>query len=186
VLHKLPPENWEQGVAELLAGLNPWLESHWNTTLVAAQSEPLYLPASKEGGFHQIQFAHGYFNSVLHELAHWCVAGEARRLKPDYGYWYEPDGRTAEQQKLFEQVEIKPQAIEWHFTNACNRTFNISADNLTGEPVDVTNFTKAVTKQMQKYQEQGLPARAAEIFKRLTFVSSSVQLQPNAQVSNHP
>jgi elongation factor P hydroxylase len=173
VLHKLPAENWEQGVAELLASLNPWLESHWNTSLVAAVNEPLYLPASKDNEYHQIQFAHGYFNSALHELSHWCLAGAARRLKPDYGYWYEPDGRTAEQQKLFEQVEIKPQAIEWHFTNACNRTFNISADNLTGEPVDLTSFTQAVTNQMHWYQEHGLPPRAAELARLLTSISNS-------------
>lgn len=170
MLHKLSPDKWEQGVEALLACLNPWLESHWNTTLVAAINEPWYLPANEDGDYHQIHFAHGYFSSVLHELAHWCVAGEARRLKPDYGYWYEPDGRTAEQQKLFEQVEIKPQAIEWHFTNACNRTFNVSADNLTGESVDLTEFTNAVSAQMKRYQEEGLPSRAAEILQRLTSI----------------
>jgi elongation factor P hydroxylase len=180
-LHKLAENNWQNGVKELLACLNPWLESNWQTTLVAAVDEPYYLPANlsasiathNNANFHQIQFAHGYFNSVLHELAHWCVAGKARRQLPDYGYWYEPDGRTAQQQQLFEQVEVKPQAIEWHFTNACQRTFNLSADNLTGEPVDLTNFSHAVKAQMDAYQQNGLPARAATIHQILTNTFSS-------------
>ncbi len=39
-------------------------------------------------------------------------------LLPDLGYWYAPDGRIEEQQALFEQVEIKPQAIEWLFAKS--------------------------------------------------------------------
>ncbi|MFC3701491.1 elongation factor P hydroxylase [Reinekea marina] len=166
-LHTLPTEKWESGVEQLLACLNPWLESNWQTTLVAAPEEPFYKPASLKGSYHQIQFAHGYFSSALHELAHWCVAGENRRLLPDYGYWYEPDGRTAEQQKLFEQVEVKPQAIEWHFTQACQRTFNVSADNLTGEATDISRFQKSVTMQMRYYEQHGLPKRASSIKQRL-------------------
>lgn len=53
------------------------------------------------------------FNSALHEISHWTIAGKERRLLADLGYWYAPDGRTREQQALFEQVEVKPQAIEW-------------------------------------------------------------------------
>lgn len=58
------------------------------------------------------------FNSALHEISHWTIAGAKRRLLPDLGYWYAPDGRTKEQQDLFEQVEIKPQAIEWLFAQS--------------------------------------------------------------------
>ncbi len=42
------------------------------------------------------------------------------------GYWYAPDGHTQEQQALFEQVEIKPQAIEWLFAQAFGRKFRVS------------------------------------------------------------
>lgn len=68
------------------------------------------------------------------------IAGEQRRLLPDLGYWYAPDGRTAEQQALFEQVEIKPQAIEWLFSKAFGRKFRVSLDNLTGEGVMVLDL----------------------------------------------
>ncbi len=77
-----------------------------------------------------------FFNSALHEISHWSIAGDKRRLLPDLGYWYAPDGRTAEQQALFEQVEIKPQAIEWLFATAFGRKFRVSLDNLTGEGGD--------------------------------------------------
>lgn len=39
--------------------------------------------------------------------------GEKRRQLVDFGYWYAPDGRSAEQQELFQAVEVKPQAMEW-------------------------------------------------------------------------
>ena len=41
---------------------------------------------------------------------------------PDYGYWYAPDGRNAEQQSAFYSVEVKPQAIEALFCEALDLT----------------------------------------------------------------
>lgn len=161
--HPLQPQFWEAGVNELLACLNPWLQEVYQTTLVAAINEPYYLPKGNERHYHEIQFAHGYFNSALHELAHWCVAGKERRLLPDFGYWYEPDGRTAEQQKQFEKVEVKPQAMEWHFTLAAGRKFRVSVDNLNGETTDSKPFEAAVKKQALIYQQSGLPERAGSI-----------------------
>src|SRR5690606_39383874 len=53
-----------------------------------------YLPASEPDGLARVVFAHGFFASALHEIAHWCIAGDYRRTLHDYGYWYCPDGRT--------------------------------------------------------------------------------------------
>ncbi len=75
----LEPRHWEPGVGRLLDCLNPWLVSDWRTQLVPGRGEPLYLPAAGAGELDRILFAHGFFNSALHELAHWCVAGERRR-----------------------------------------------------------------------------------------------------------
>lgn len=72
----------------------------------------------------------------MHEISHWTIAGAKRRLLPDLGYWYAPDGRTKEQQDLFEQVEVKPQAIEWLFAQSFGRKFRVSLDNLTGDSGD--------------------------------------------------
>lgn len=139
-----------------------------NTRLIAGDGEPEYLPASDDVSYHQIIFAHGFYASGLHEISHWCIAGAERRLLVDYGYWYEPDGRSAARQREFEQVEVKPQAIEWILSEACGRRFHISTDNLDGDPLAVAagrqKFGAAVVAQANKYLETGLPERA-EILK---------------------
>ena len=132
----------------------------YNTKLVKGDHEPIYLPANIDSDFHQIVFAHGYFSSALHEIAHWCIAGRERRLLEDFGYWYEPDGRTQEQQLLFEQLEIKPQAIEWAFCLAVNKPFNVSADNLNGNGSDTVAFKLKVHQQVSVYLINGFPKRA--------------------------
>ena len=133
----------------LILHFNRWF-SHLNVNLVKGDFEPEYFPAIDSTPA-RIQFAHGFFNSALHEISHWSIAGDKRRLLPDLGYWYAPDGRTAEQQALFEQVEIKPQAIEWLFATAFGRKFRVSLDNLTGEGGDGNRFKDHVFAQVQAY-----------------------------------
>lgn len=139
----------------------------FNTRLVKGDDEPLYAPAHDACSFHQIIFAHGYFASALHEISHWCIAGEKRRLLEDFGYWYQPDGRNKAQQKTFEQVEIKPQAIEWAFSVAANKRFSVSADNLNGEQSDSTDFKKSVHQQVIRYIHEGFPKRAEQFIQVL-------------------
>lgn len=150
-----------QQVDWLILHFNHWF-SHLNVTLVRGDFEPEYFPATETEAA-RIQFAHGFFNSALHEISHWSIAGEQRRLLPDLGYWYAPDGRTAEQQALFEQVEIKPQAIEWLFSKAFGRKFQVSLDNLTGDGGNGATFKDHVYAQLQQYftGEAKLPRDAA-------------------------
>ncbi len=150
-----------QQVDWLILHFNHWF-SHLNVCLVKGDFEPEYFPATEDAPA-RIQFAHGFFNSALHEISHWTIAGEQRRLLPDLGYWYAPDGRTAEQQALFEQVEIKPQAIEWMFAQAFGRRFRVSLDNLTGDGGDGASFKDNVYAQVQQYfnGEAKLPRDAA-------------------------
>jgi elongation factor P hydroxylase len=128
------------------------------------QQEPIYLPADAQCPQNRILFAHGFFASALHEISHWCIAGAERRKLIDYGYWYEPDGRSAQQQREFETVEAKPQAIEWILTKACGRKFNISTDNLNGTESEISAgreaFAKNVLTHVKKYLKSGLPQRA--------------------------
>lgn len=135
-----------------------------NTCLQHSDDEPIYLPADQQCSSHQILFAHGFFASALHEISHWCIAGAERRLLVDFGYWYEPDGRSAEKQREFESVEVKPQAIEWILTKASGRKFNISTDNLSGDAQAIAagreQFAKNVVKQVKNYLLNGLPERA--------------------------
>ncbi|MCE3028955.1 elongation factor P hydroxylase [Salinicola sp. DM10] len=132
----------------------------FNTRLVKGGDEPIYLPAGGDVGYHRIVFAHGFFASALHEVSHWCIAGTARRQLEDYGYWYEPDGRDADQQAVFEQVEVAPQALERLLCEACAKPFEVSVDNLDGVAVDRQAFAAKVAARAERYRDQGLPPRA--------------------------
>ncbi len=153
-------EDLEDGVTDLIRLFDELFAEQHNTRLVAGDGEPIYLPADHDCEFNRVVFAHGYFASAMHEVAHWCVAGPTRRQLEDFGYWYRPDGRTSEQQAEFEQMEVKPQAMEWHFMQACGRKFHASADNLSGQAHDDTDFRHAVAKQARDYSINGLPQRA--------------------------
>ncbi|MGS2718691.1 elongation factor P hydroxylase [Eionea flava] len=126
-----------------------FLTSH-RTRLVGGGEEPEYIPACNDTDDHKIIFTQNYFASALHEVAHWCVAGEQRRQQVDYGYWYTPDGRTPQQQQQFEKVEVKPQAIEWLFSRSCGARFRLSADNLNGGLAMSESFKQAVCREAKK------------------------------------
>jgi elongation factor P hydroxylase len=147
-----------------------------NTKLVSGTDEPIYLPSDSECNYHRVTFAHGFFASALHEISHWCVAGSERRKLIDYGYWYQPDGRTASQQASFEKVEVKPQALEWILSMACKRDFSVSVDNLSGELTDNKYFKQAVYQQVCDYITTGLPSRAERMVANLSshFQTSNV------------
>ena len=149
-------------VKDLIRIFNQCFESTYNTQLIRGDDEPIYLPADEQTPYHRVVFAHGFFSSALHECAHWLIAGSARRQQIDYGYWYVPDGRSAAQQVQFQQVEIKPQAMEWVLSEAAGYRFQFSIDNLNGEDTDLRPFKYAVEQQVLQYHEQGLPPRAAQ------------------------
>jgi hypothetical protein len=134
-----------------------------NTRLQKSPDEPLYLPADAHCAEHRILFAHGFFSSALHEISHWCIAGPQRRLLLDYGYWYDPDGRTLAQQANFAKVEARPQALEWIFSRSCGLNFVVSLDNLNADSGDSTVFKQAIIDAIAHYKLQGLPPRAAQL-----------------------
>nr|WP_253926924.1 elongation factor P hydroxylase [Halomonas venusta] len=143
--------------------------ARYQTRLIKGGDEPLYRPATSETPYHQVIFARGFFASALHEISHWCIAGEKRRQLEDYGYWYLPDGRDAQQQHAFEQAEIAPQALEKLFTHACGRTFHVSVDNLGGDvEVDRAAFADKVDARAARYLAEGLPLRANAFLIALT------------------
>jgi len=144
----------------------------WNTELVGGGDEPVYLPAAGDHSRHRIIYREDYFSSALHETAHWCIAGEARRALVDFGYWYQPDGRTRHQQRAFERVEVKPQALEWLFTTATGRPFRLSTDNLQGDDPQSRGaspgFVAAVERQARDWcVAGGLPPRGALFIRAL-------------------
>lgn len=142
--------------------------TEFNTRLIKGDDEPIYLPADDEQPFNRIVFAHGYYASGMHEISHWCIAGNERRKLVDFGYWYCPDGRDAQTQSQFEDVEVKPQALEWLLCVAAGFPFNVSCDNLSGdvEP-DRIAFQRRVHAQVMLYLEQGIPERPARLISAL-------------------
>ncbi|CAM2067920.1 Elongation factor P hydroxylase [Sulfidibacter corallicola] len=176
-----PNEAAEHRNEDLIRIFNDLFVDRFATELVRGDEEPIYLPANENRALAQVVFAHGYFASALHEIAHWCVAGRARRRLEDFGYWYQPDGRTLEQQRAFERVEVKPQALEWIFSVSCGFRFRFSADNLSGANTDMKDFKRAVWRQVHTYLERGLPKRA-RIFSRAcrSFYGTESQFGPAA------
>lgn len=145
---------------DLIKIFNDCFFEKYNTQLVKGLDEPLYLPEDEDRPHNEIHFAHGYFSSALHESSHWLIAGVKRRKLVDFGYWYAPDGRSAEQQELFQSVEIKPQAIEWILSQAAGYHFRLSIDNLNGQESDTHVFKNNVYQQVKTYCEQNLSTRA--------------------------
>ena len=137
------------------------------TRLQGGAPEPFYRPAGGQQSYHVVEFTFDYGASALHEAAHWCVAGSARRLLPDYGYWYAPDGRSAEQQAEFERVEVKPQALEWIFAQACGLRFRVSADNLDAGLGPSDQFKRNIWLQVQSYCRDGMNSRARQFAQAL-------------------
>lgn len=150
---------------DLIQIFNECFFEKYNTLLVKGLDEPIYLPAEENRPHNELHFAYGFFASALHESSHWLIAGEQRRKLVDFGYWYAPDGRSAEQQELFQNVEVKPQALEWILSKAAGFPFRVSIDNLNGPDTNSDEFKKAVYEQVKTYCKQGLPARA-ECFRR--------------------
>ncbi|MGM0615960.1 MAG: elongation factor P hydroxylase [Pseudomonadota bacterium] len=149
-------------LADIIALFDGVFAKRYRTRLTRGGDEPLYQPASGDADYHQVIFAHGFYASALHEISHWCIAGERRRQLEDYGYWYLPDGRDAQQQVAFEAAEIAPQALELLFCEASQRPFHVSVDNLGGEAeVDRESFANRVLSRAQRYRAEGLPRRAA-------------------------
>ncbi|TCO77832.1 elongation factor P hydroxylase [Chromatocurvus halotolerans] len=132
-----------------------------NTVLRGGAKEPLYEPACADAPA-QINYRDDFVSSALHEVAHWCIAGAARRRQVDYGYWYSPDGRSRQEQWDFERVEARPQALEWVFSQCCGVPFALSLDNLSGDvdPADRLRFAGEVVRQAETFLAVGLPPRA--------------------------
>lgn len=153
---------------QLIEIFNSCFADDFNTRLIKGDDEPIYLPADAEVPYNRIVFAHGFYASAIHEISHWCIAGKARRELVDFGYWYCPDGRDAQTQSQFEDVEVKPQALDWLFCVAAGYPFNVSCDNLEGdfEP-DRVVFQRRVHAQVMDYLTNGIPERPARFIKAL-------------------
>lgn len=141
-------------VVWLINQFNHWFRQK-NTVLVKGEHEPEYFAPTANAPA-KIVFAHGFFASGLHEISHWCVAGNKRRQLNDFGYWYAPDGRNQHQQTEFEKVEILPQAIECLLTLSCGKKFRVSQDNLSADfDTSTSTFAKDVREKALHFWQTG-------------------------------
>ena len=150
------------------------------TELIGDAAEPYYEPGSP----HRIYFRADYVRSALHEVAHWCVAGRRRRQLSDYGYWYSPDGRNADQQQAFFAVEARPQAVERCFCEAIGMAFSPSVDNVGAqiEPQQLQRFEARIEEWCDQFAQSGLPSRAARFVTALRSATSLSQ-EPAADIA---
>jgi elongation factor P hydroxylase len=168
---------------DLITVFNQTFFDDYRTKLELGGDEPIYLPADDKVDYHRIVFARGFYASALHEIAHWCVAGPERRLLEDFGYWYQPDGRTAEVQAEFEKVEIRPQAYEWILSASAGFPFSVSCDNLSGdfEP-DRLGFMGKVHAEVISILEKGIPPRVKQLSDALRSFYQTPELTHNTFV----
>lgn len=153
---------------ECFAG--PAAQPYDRARLVRGGDEPLFLPAGRDRPIAEVIFARELPQSCLHEAAHWLQASSARRQLVDYGYWYEPDGRDAEAQKLFEAHEAEVQALERLLSEAAGVAFTISCDNLT-RPEPSPAFIAAIDEACAR-RAQRPPATRVDRFLRALRLAS--------------
>ncbi len=168
--HTLQINKYDPSAQRIIDIFNHTFNAEFNTVLIGGADEPLYEPAC-HGVPAKVSFRHDYISSAMHEISHWVIAGEKRRLLEDYGYWYETDGRDLIQQKAFEQVEIKPQAIELLLHYAAGLSFRVSVDNLGMPEYDVSAFESDVFAQTRRFlgaqMSDQMPSRALRFIKAL-------------------
>jgi len=101
---------------------------------IKGQAEEPFYKAPKANAKAVLYFRSNYPRSLLHEISHYCLAGERRRGLDDFGYWYAPCGRTAEEQQRFEEVEARPQGLEKALCEIAGIRFSPSLDDFSGRP----------------------------------------------------
>lgn len=144
----------------LIAGcFNANFGRSYNVQLIGGAEEPLYLAADGDRSA-TIRYTRDYARSALHEIAHWCLAGGARRRLMDYGYWYSPPPRNAPAQRAFCTAEVAVQALEQRFCQACGVRFTVSLDNLDGAPELMAQFSVRVACRVRELCRDKMTGRA--------------------------
>lgn len=154
------PAGPEPGDLDIARCFNRTFARSEHTVLVGGAMAPYYLP-SKPPHRSIIRYRENFAASALHEAAHWCIAGTARLGRPDFGYWYVPSPRTAEQSAAFLRAECPVQALEMILAEAAGVRFRVSLDDLDLELSSRRGtFAAEVAARADRWRENGLPPRA--------------------------
>jgi elongation factor P hydroxylase len=144
---------------QIAGRFNALLGRRYRTLLVGGALEPLFVP-SVDHVPAIIHYTRDYAQSVLHEISHWCLAGNARRRLRDYGYWYLPPPRSDDEQAAFYAVEKPAQALESVLADACGLKFHVSADQIGA---DIQDFAHNVADLARTIRNRGIGGRAGEV-----------------------
>lgn len=126
-----------------------------NLIIKGGAEEPFYqAPTANSPAI--LYFRSNYPRSLLHEMSHYCLAGERRRGLDDFGYWYAPCGRTAEEQQRFEEVEARPQGLEKAMCEVVGLKFSPSLDDFSGRPAS-ESFLQALELAYQEMRANPPP-----------------------------
>jgi elongation factor P hydroxylase len=144
---------------EIAGRINVLIGPRYGTLLVGGAPEPEYLPpVGRRRAI--IRYTRDYARSVLHEIAHWCLADPVCRALPDYGLSYVAPPRAAPEQAAFFAGEERVQALESILALACGLKFQVSADQI-GE--DVRVFEQKVAARAHAIRRRGLCGCAREV-----------------------
>ncbi len=162
-------------LADALADcFNATLGLRYGVRCVGGFNEPEYLPGLAQCAtltatprkLAQLRYTQDYAASALHEIAHWCIAGDRRRQLVDFGYAYQPPPRDPVLQERFFVSELSVQALEALFAMATGVHFAPSADNFDCSPGALAAFASAVNARLcwlcnvQRHQMEGLGSLA--------------------------
>lgn len=120
---------------DLCTNLIDLFEHLFPTLIIIGGADDPYYEAPKANRKGKIFFKENYPRSLLHEMAHYCLAGKKRRKLDDYGYWYTECGRTSEEQELFQLVEARPQGLEKAMCEVIGIHFSPSLDDFSGRSI---------------------------------------------------
>lgn len=164
---------------EWCAILKQLFETTFEVLIVGGADEPFYQAATNQSPA-IIYYKNNYPRSLLHEMAHYCLAGQQRRQLDDYGYWYAPCGRNADEQLAFERVEARPQALEKAFCQIISMPFCPSLDDFSGKGASPTFLNN-----LQRHYQQMLTAPPPLAKKALQTLSQYVMLKHNKTASDY-
>jgi elongation factor P hydroxylase len=133
-------------------------------TIIGGADEPFYQAPSK-GASAILFYREDFPRSLLHELAHYCLAGPKRRALDDFGFWYLPSGRTAADQTRFEVVEARPQGLERRFCEIVGLAFEPSLDDFSGRPPSLAFLEKLESAYIEMKTQP--PTTASDALMRL-------------------
>ncbi len=171
--------------ADIESCFNHTFASTYQTELKGGADEPLYLPSKAGTGTHMIYYREDFASSALHEIAHWLIAGEERRKLMDYGYHYDQkrDRRT---QREFEELEARPQALEWILSEASGVSFRVSCDNFEVKTEELDSFRQRVKQEVLNWLSGDMPVRTRTLIDAFINKTGQQGCLHSATYKEHP